>query len=308
MSDTTARVLYRYSEAVNLKARPPYFSKLLAIVSFARAVEATAGRVRVTFVVDGPARAEALALMRSVGVLARVSCGSNRASYRAAVAMVGQTANDTLTWFAEDDYLYHPDALVALLAAADAIPEADWFGLSGPTPPELLEMRRAQGPVTAPPLSRPGGVAVVQGAPWRRIDSTTSTFGGRTEAVRRDRRLLRAVPWSGAAWDRTTCLAVQGIAPYPWPHVLSDLVVDSTPKERRAARIAWRVLTRGAVNLRACRAPGTRGLMVAPVTPLVGHMNLPFEERPEHWESVASQTAGWASDRGVRWGAEPGRA
>lgn len=291
----TALVLYRHAESANRKDRPPYFSKLLALQSFVRAVEAAEGRVSVVFVVDGHLSPDAAALMGRAGSLRRGSYGSNRASYIATVAMPRTlTPARDVVWFAEDDYLYEETSLVALLDAATAIPEADWFALSGPTPPTMLEMRRAQGPVRIAPLQRPGGVAFAGGRPWRRIDSTTSTFGGRWDAVVRDVRLLQAVPWTGAAWDRTTCLALQGVTPYPWRHVLSDLVVPSTPAQHRALRVAWRVAGRVAVNLRAQRLPSHRGVLVAPETPLVGHMNLPYEERPEHWDDVASEVAAWA--------------
>lgn len=292
---TTVRVLYRYSSSTNLKDRPPYFSKELALASFERAVQQADGRARATFIVDGQVDAEVLRTMSRVGDVVRGSFGSNRASYRATVGMVSQLAQDEpLTWFAEDDYLYEPSSLVCLLAAADAIPEAEWFALSGPTPSVMLEMRKAQGPVALKPLARTGGQVEVDGVPWRRIESTTSTFGGRTASVVRDRRLLQAVPFTGAAWDRTTCLAVQGATPYPWRHVLDDLVVPSTPRERRALRVAWRLTGRVLVNARSSvRLPAHRSPLVAPITPMVGHMNLPFEERPEHWDVVAAQTREW---------------
>lgn len=303
---TTVHVLYRYAASANLKARPGYFSKELALASFVRALRSCEGRARATFVVDGALDDGVGAVMAGAGTIVRGSFGSNRASYRATVSMVEDlSAGDDLTWFAEDDYLYEPRSLELLLAAADAIPEATWFAMSGPTPPVMLEMRSAQGPVHVPPLHRPGGTVDVEGASWRRIDSTTSTFGGRTERVAADARLLRAIPYTGAAWDRTTCLTVQGITPYPWGHVLDDLVVPSTPREHRAARVAWRLASRVAVNLRAMRLPAHRGVLVAPVTPLVGHMNLPYEERPEHWDDVAARTAAWAGDEGLPLPARP---
>jgi hypothetical protein len=300
MSATTVRVLYRYAASANLKARPPYFSKELAVASFVRAIRSTDGRARATFVVDGSIEDSLLDVMSSAGDVVRGSYGSNRASYGATVSMAGGLcAGEDLTWFAEDDYLYEADSLAGLLAAADAIPEAGWFAMSGPTPPVMLEMRRAQGPVDVPPLARPGGVVEVGGRPWHRIDSTTSTFGGRTSRVVHDARLLRAVPWTGAAWDRTTCLAVQGVTPYPWAHVLDDLVVPSTPARMRALRVAWRITGRVAVNLRSMRLAATRGVLVAPVTPLIGHMNLPYEERPEHWGAVAAAVREWAGTTGL---------
>lgn len=297
---TTLRVLYRYASSANLKSRPDYFTKSLALASFVRAARVAGPAVRVTFVVDGEPPRPVESVMVDAGDLLRVRCGSNRASYLQTVQLPRtRPVTEDLTWFAEDDYLYEPSSLAELLRAADAIPEASWFALSGPTPPQLLEMRRAQGPVCLPPLMRPGGIAYVGVQPWHRIPSTTSTFGGRTGRIVHDERLLRLTPWTGAAWDRTTCLTVQGITPYPWQHVLADLVVPSTPRRHRAARVAWRVASRVGINLRSVRLPGNRGVLVAPVTPLVGHMNLPYEERPSYWDSVAAATAEWAVSEGI---------
>ncbi len=297
---SAVHAVYRYAATENLKARPPYFAKGLALASFVRALERAGGEVSASFFVDGPLDEGTAEVMSAHGTVLAGRYGSNRASYRAALTLprtLGLAAD--VVWFAEDDYLYEPGSLTELARAAAEIPEASWFALSGPTPPVMLEMRIAQGPVRIEPLARPGGTADVGGTPWRRIDSTTSTFGGRTAAIVRDERLLRAVPYTGAAWDRTTCLAVQGITPYPWPHVLRDLVVPSTPREHRVARVSWRLATRVAINVRSMRRPGQRGALVAPVTPLVGHMNLPYEERPAHWDAVAADTAAWAARAGI---------
>jgi hypothetical protein len=213
---TGVRVVYRYAAGGNFKARPPYFSKELALASFVRACRAAEGRAHVTFLVDGDLPPHVGGTMDAAGEVVRGAFGSNRESYRHAMTLArSMPVREPLLWFAEDDYLYEPGSLVSLLAAADAVPEASWFALSGPTPPVMLEMRRAQGPVRVPPLARPGGVADVEGRAWHRIDSTTSTFGGRTSVVARDERLMRAVPFTGAAWDRTTCLTVQGHHPLP---------------------------------------------------------------------------------------------
>jgi len=137
---------------------------------------------------------------------------SNRASYaeqfREARRLPAQ-----LIWFAEYDYLYAPDALVALVTAVRDLPQVSWFALSGSTPLHRLELLRAQSAVPLPPSKRwTSGLSRRDEFErhWLRIDSTTSTFGGRPGAIRRAYWLLRFCPWSGAAWDRTTCLAIQG--------------------------------------------------------------------------------------------------
>jgi hypothetical protein len=285
-------VLYRYTESVGRKPRPDYFSKELALRSFVQALQPVRDDVTVTFLVDGRVSAEVGALMDAAGEVRRGHWNSNRASYAAQLRLATGLQADVI-WFAEDDYLYAPHALRALVTAVRELPRVSWFALSGPTPLERLELRRAQSAVPLPRSKRwrEGARAIDGSAQWRRIDSTTSTFGGRPHAIRRDRWLLRLCPWSGAAWDRTTCLALQGATPYPWRYLFSDLLPPSTPRRRRSARVAWRIVTRIAVNLAARTRRPHREVLVAPTVPLVGHMDLPYENDPERWHALAAGVA-----------------
>jgi hypothetical protein len=283
-------VLYRYTESLGSKPRPEYFSKMLALRSFVRAMAPVQDHVAVTFLVDGTVSDEVAALMAATGEVRRGHWCSNRASY-AEQLRVARGLSAQLVWFAEDDYLYTHDSLASLVGAVRELPDVPWFALSGPTPLHRLELRRAQ---SAVPLPRPRhrdsepSWRDPAGRPWRRIDSTTSTFGGRPGTIRRAYWLLRLCPWTGAAWDRTTCLAIQGATPYPWRHVLRDLLPASTPRRHRVLRVCWRVLTRVAVNLAALTQRHRRHVLIAPPAPLVGHMDLPYESDPERWDALAS--------------------
>ncbi len=291
-------VLYRYTESVGRKPRPRYFSKELALRSFVAALRPVRHDVVVTFLVDGGVPAEVDALMQGAGEVLHGHWNSNRASYAEQLRLAtGLKAH--LVWFAEDDYLYAPHALLALVTAVRELPRVSWFALSGPTPLERLELRRAQSAVPLPRSKRlRDGARVSDGsAQWRRIDSTTSTFGGRPQTIRRDLWLLRLCPWSGAAWDRTTCLALQGATPYPWRFLLRDLLPPSTPRRRRTARVVWRIVTRIAVNLAARTRRPRRDVLVAPTVPLVGHMDLPYESDPERWHALAADVASRAHSR-----------
>ena len=284
--------IYRYTDAENGKARPPYFSKELALTSFVQAVNAAADDVAVTFLVDGAVAPGMVDLMQSVGVLRNGTWSSNRASY-AEQLRLARSADADLVWFAEDDYLYADDALVALASAVRAKPDVDWFALSGPTPLHRLELRHAQSAVTLPRSRRwpSADPARVGQRGWRRIDSTTSTFGGRPSAVRSAFWLLRMCPWSGAAWDRTTCLALQGATPYPWRYLLSDLLPASTPARHKTLRVAWRIATRLAVNVAAMTQRRQQAVLVSPAVPLVAHLELPLEERADVWLARAAALA-----------------
>ena len=288
-------VIYRYAAAAGVKPRPAYFSKDLALTSFVRALTTLRARgetALVTFLVDGPISDSTLNQMSAVGSVVRGTWGSNRRSYSEQIRLA-TTVTAELVWFAEDDYLYAEDALTALVAAVRAAPDADWFALSGPTPLERLELRKAQSRVRLPRSRVAAPLPVhTDGHRFRRIDSTTSTFGGRPRAIARVSWLLHACPWSGAAWDRTTCLAIQGATPYPWRYVLSDLLPPSTPPQKRALRVAWRVLSRVGVNLLALTQRRDGAVLLSPATPLVAHMDMPYEESPERWDAEARALLG----------------
>ncbi len=243
-------VVYRFTESVGPKPRPDYFSKRLALESFLQALAPARNEIAVTFLVDGPVTSGVRDMMHAAGEVREGAWGSNRASYAEQLRVMSRVSAE-LVWFAEDDYLYAPESLSVLATAVKEFPSVSWFALSGPTPLHRLELTKAQSIVPLP-RSRRWTVGTTlsdaSGRHWRRIDSTTSTFGGRPAAMRQALWVLRLCPWSGAAWDRTTCLAVQGATPYPWRHLLTDLRPDSTPRRHQALRVSWRLVSRVAVN------------------------------------------------------------
>ena len=283
-------VVYRYSAGGNRKLRPAWFSKELALASFLESVRACRAEVDVVFLVDGGASREVLDRMHAAGRVFVGTFGSARRSYLAQLHTVRSGVVDAdLVWFAEDDYLYDVEALDVLARAARTLSGADYFALSGPTIVSRLECRHAQTEVDVPAPREP--LSTVAGRDWRRIASTTSTFGVRREAFAQDYRLLRLAPWSGAAWDRSTCLAVQGVRPYPWRSIHRDLVVASSPERHRAVRSVWKLGLRVAVNVASYRPRRRRRILAAPSTALVAHVELPFEEHPAHWDAVGRATA-----------------
>ncbi|MGH3923456.1 MAG: hypothetical protein ACRDTT_11420, partial [Pseudonocardiaceae bacterium] len=61
------RVFYRLCGGENSKQRPSYYSKLLALSSLIRAVDALDPEPELVFVSDGPVAAPRLALMKARG-------------------------------------------------------------------------------------------------------------------------------------------------------------------------------------------------------------------------------------------------
>jgi hypothetical protein len=303
---TRLRVIYRFYAGENAKPRPSCYSKRLALVSFLRAFEALGDTGCVVFLCDGGLPEEdILHVMQQAGEVVCTDSGSSRSSYLAALKMPRKCGwQEDIFWFAEDDYLYTPEALLQLIHAVNAVPEADYFALHGSVADEVEpvhqlyvrgECATAQPPVWVEPLHRPGGRVRLDGRLWRRLDSTASTFGMRREALRQDERLLRLCPWSGCAWDHTSCLVAQGYEPYPWRHLFADLIVPSTPRNQRLRRAAVKIVMRVIVNLRSHRRRSQRRIMVSPAPALIAHMELPFFDN-ESWHKLAAET--------IRWGAE----
>jgi len=176
------RIVYRSHGGENMKSRPAYYSKLLALASVVRAAEESGVPHQLVFWNDGPIPADRLELMRAVGEVARIDAGSNRESYRAAIDMAAGSdwSPADLVWFAEDDYLYRPTTFGSLMAAEAAIPDADYLSVFGgwaldvDSPMNGFAAYPRWGSADVPDPVRLGDVA------WFRGVSTTSTYGART--------------------------------------------------------------------------------------------------------------------------------
>ena len=287
MPSTRLRVVYRSHGGENRKARPGYYSKRLALASFVAALSAVRDRADALFLNDGPIPADRLALMAPAGEVRAVRGGSNRRSFRAAVALAARRrpGPHDLVWFAEDDYLYAPDALARLLAAADRIGDADYFSLYGrlaldpASPRAATRFRSPDGAAAAPEA------VDLDGTRWYRAASTTSTFGVRGHVLARDARLLRTMPFTGGAWDHATCLAVQGRAPYTWEEVRTDLL----PAGPDRPRAVLRGLARGAAVVRSRRRPGLRRQLWAADPEPVTHLEEDGLAPGTDWAALADQ-------------------
>jgi len=300
-STARLRIIYRSHSGENVKTRPPYYSKLLGLVSLLRAVEESGSSPQVIFWNDGPIPADRMALMREHGEVVQIDGGSNRRSYRAAIDMAARSDwhPDDLIWFAEDDYLYRPEAFRMLMSAWRRLEDADFMSMYGGLALDLASPRNE--PRALPRL---GAVNVpypaeIDGTNWFRGVSTTSTFGVRHAVLREDRRLLRALPYSGGSWDHTTCLTVQGLQPFTWTEIGAELVpFGSMPAARWPAAIA-RGAVRTGVNLRSRRTmEHCRTLYLCdPVGAL--HMEMPAEGSALDWEALADDARAWAQARGI---------
>jgi hypothetical protein len=301
-ADPTLRIIYRSHGAENAKSRPPYYSKLLALASVVRAVRQSGFSPQVVYWNDGPIPGDRLELMRSSGEVVQIDGGSNRASYRAAVETAATNALEPqdVIWFAEDDYLYQPWAFRMVREGALAVPEADYLSVVGGRALDLRSPRSAtaglprRGAADAPNPIEVGGVS------WFRGMSTTSTFGVRLWVLREDRRLLRMIPYSGGAWDHTTCLTVQGRRPFRWDEVREELLpFDTLPVRHWPASMA-RGLVRSGVNLRSRRFARHRRLLYLSDPVGARHLEVPGASDGVDWPTLAADTRAWAHDQGLR--------
>jgi len=287
------RLVYRSYGGENVKNRPPFYGKRVALLSFLRAFEQVADRAEVIFLNDGPVSAEIAELQRSVGRIVELPGVGLRGSYTFGLRtpQIMGWAPDDLVWFSEDDYLYRPEAFANLIAAADAMPEADYFALYG-----RLHGQVPDDEMPARPRGwQPAVSGSVDGVRWERILSTTSSFGGRARAIVEDQGIFKfcMVPHKNMFRDHDTCVVVQGFEPHPYGGLARSLVRPGGRSARGWARDVWLLPFLVATNLRSHRRLVNRRLFVAAVPNLATHLEADKLAPGTDWAQVAADTESW---------------
>ena len=286
-------VIYRSFGGENRKTRPAYYSKQLALVSFLRALAKVNEAHEIIYVNDGSIPADRFEIMSHTGeIVARENRGLSGSLRDALEIAVNRNwdAGD-LVWFAEDDYLYAPDAFAGLTEALCRLSDADYFA--------LYATIGRRPPYDAPPFSdeqlgcnieaarwRGSEPVMVQGHPWRIALSTTSTFGGRVAAVREDRFLMELAIRSGGAFDHTFCVISQNLRPFSWGTIARQM------RAARSFQAARSVALRATLNLwrLARRGMGRRGrIWVAPDPALATHLDTAYMASGTDWAAVAHE-------------------
>lgn len=297
-------IIVRSYAGENKKERPHYYSKSLALASLVRsAQELPHGSAEIVFCNDGPMPAERTRFMERFGeVVARTDRGL-KCSLLTALDLPRERgwAPGDMVWFAEDDYLYHPSAFRALVAAGEAFPSASYFGLYAligsrlPNGAEYPETHRI------PARWQSSEPVLVDGHPWRKGLSTTSTFGARVKAIADDRRMTRLAMRSGSDWDHTTCLMYQGHQPYSLTSLVGALVERERygGRLRRAGIFAGRIALGVYQALRSRRAGASRVLMAAD-PPLITHLETEHMAAGKDWTAVALETQAWLNSEEVQ--------
>lgn len=200
-------IIYRSTGGDNPKNRPTYYSKILCLNSLLLAVRPVSGRVRITFVNDGPMPEDRLELIRKEGEVVSLEGIGNSRSYRKALDIALDTTPETLVYFAEDDYLYTPDAFVGLLSAFDAIPEADYVTLFDHLDRYIRHDDSRRG------YSR---VYIAGDRHWRTVESTCMTFGARLDRLKKDVWIHRLATIPRTPRDRLLWRLTQGEKWFAW--------------------------------------------------------------------------------------------
>jgi hypothetical protein len=296
--------IYRSCGSENQKGRPPYFSKLLALVSFLcafaeverRFLAAAKSPPELIYLNDGPIPANRAKIMERTGEIVTGENLGLRGSLRAALALpaVRRWDPNDLVWFAEDDYLYVQRAFTGLVTAAERFPDADYFGLYA-----LLGRRTPDGkplPDYAPvPVDwRDSDPVLVEDHPWRRAVSTTHTFGARVGAIVADKRLWEVAIWSDGAFDHTSCLMYQGYQPFSWRSLGGEDGRLKTRVRRAAIRAGLNLWQAMRVRL---GAPART--LVAPEPSLSTHLEAEHLAIGTDWAKVAREQMRWGSGSGL---------
>lgn len=273
----TVHVVYRSSGTENTKHRPPFYSKVLALASFLRAVDRCDEVASVVFLNNAPIPGATLEMMSGAGEVVNRTGLNLARSYREAITLAvgrGWPKSD-VAYISEDDYLYRPEAFVRLAEASRDIPGADYFAFYA-TPDPGGERLHTSG-----------------GTDWQVAESTTSSFGARISILAADRRLHLLGCRAHGGFDRAICMAYAGRRPYRWNEVVPSSV---GPVRMRAT--ASGILGRVALNLGSYRARRRPRRLMTEIPSLATHMEEPHLAEGVNWVEVAAETARWAAQRG----------
>jgi hypothetical protein len=301
----TLYVVYRSYGGANTKERPAWFSKELALRSMLRAVEEAGAEI--LFLNDGPVGDDLLALMHSYGEVVTLPRLGLQGSYLEALRLPIRRgwAPQDIAYFAEDDYLYMPDALLRLANAAEVLP-ADYYSLYGLDP--ALGIRQdpnvGRHQNVVPRGWAPPAPVECDGQRWIGVPGATSTFGARVRVLEQDWR----ISWQACLGNRKTLrdrdisLTLQGYQSHPWPGLARDLVMLSPGSLSSRARRAFLAPFKAAMNLRAHRRPARRRVLMCAVPNLATHLEPAYMAPDRDWDQLARETADWSPTRAGRIG------
>ena len=276
MKRVDLKVVYRYYAGENMKGRPSYYSKDLALASLLRALD-PAVAAEVIFMVDGEVSPRVRGVMEKYGSIVFIKGGNSPRAFCGAIPLPRTRgwADDAVVLFCEDDYLWRPDCLTQVVEGAKALPDTAYFAPYAlredfPTPP------------TGP------------GPSWLPITSTTMTFAGRVAALKQDERFMRLCVKSGAHFDTALFYALAGKPYFTWGQLARDTIEKDSLKGRakRVARSGVRV----AVNLGTRRRPARQRKIAGAWTNTATHLEADYLAEGYDWTALAAETLTWIDE------------
>jgi len=172
--------IYRYYPGENMKGRPHFYSKRLALNSFINAYRNVHAEKKLIFVVDGPPSPISLLdcheeLVTETHFLNGIG---NSSSYLRALEYIVELDGNDIFYLSEDDYLYLPQALSAFVDVIERLALVHYATLYDH--PDRYTRSDNK--------SVPGGeyIYISNTNHWRTVESTCCTFGGRVLALKED--------------------------------------------------------------------------------------------------------------------------
>lgn len=299
---TQLHLVYRSYGGENTKNRPHYYSKALALASFARAA-AEVGSADVVFLNNGPIEDDYLPLMKAVGRVVDVADEplGVQESFRFALTMPEREgwSTDDVVSYNEDDYLFHSHAFQALADAVRDLPTVPYFAFHGrlPRPGESAEEARQR--YELPDDWTPQPDLVSHDRVWTNVASTTGTFAARIGTLQEDLPIFYQCmrPFRTRYLDHEICLLYQGCVPYRGKQLLLGLPQDFDRSARGVVRTAILVPYRFALNARARRQSEPHLLYVANPN-LAAHLEVDYVRDDQDWLALVDEVAQWATDEG----------
>jgi len=278
-------IFLRTTSAPSRKPRPAWFSKRTCAQSLVRAMRLCGIPAQLTVIADGPLPEDSRDILTSTGQIVQFEGGNNRRSFLRTLETALATPDlhdDDLIWFAEDDYLYLPDAFAALVSAANAMPHA-YYALYTPDDHAWHECHPSQ------PLREARACETrALSKRWHGITHTTSTYGARAAIVKQDAWTLTCAAYSGAPFAHTTSSALQGQRPFSWRNLHRDLNLFRGDVRSFAVGLA-RVPTRVLMNTVALANRGKGRVLIAPERSLATHVESGQVSPDVHWERVSRE-------------------
>ena len=292
-------VIYRSYGGENKKGRPEYYSKLLSLASLIRSFQKLPTSVaELIYLNDGPIPKDRLQAMERTGeVIARSNLGL-AGSLRSGL-MIAATRGwreDDLVWFSEDDYLYHPDALSELLAAAKAFPDVSYFGLYA-----LIGSRMPNGKIfedlhRVPENWTTNLRGLVNGRSWCRALSTTSTFGARVGVIRADRSMMSIAMRARGSFDHSTCLMYQGYIPYPFASLAETFLAPGATSLAKRIGVLGVRLALNTYQITRDLGGAKRHVLLTSDPPMITHLENAYMAAGTDWSAIAEATSTWMQD------------